>query len=136
MQVIRSVGTYHYYGDVMWGFDIPWTVIVQPIMIVYPYKYEIYFCCHQYFIFLIFLSPLLLANVYTLNYLLWYISVDVVFPFYYVLLSMLSESVPDFYFYFYVFVDSSHDINIISFNSWLFLLFNLDKVFVWYYTCI
>ena len=124
MQVIRSIGTYHYNGDVMCGCDIPWTVIVQPIMIVYPYKYKIYFCSHQYFIIFIFRSPLFFAYFYTLNYLLWYISDADLFPFYYILygvgnsllmLSMLSMSVTDFYFYVFVLIVSSYDIDIISF---------------------
>ena len=79
MQVICPIGTYCYYSDVMFDGDSLWIVIVQHIMIVYLYKYEIYFCLQQYFIVLVFLSPLFLADFYRLNFLLWYISDAVVF---------------------------------------------------------
>ena len=48
-------------------------------MIVYTWNYEICFCCHQSFIVLIFLSPLVLSDFDTINYLFLYISDAVVF---------------------------------------------------------
>ena len=81
MQVIRSIGKYHYCSAVMCDYDSLWVLIVQPIIIVYHQNNEICFCLSKSFLVYIFLSPLVLGAFNTLNYLFWYIFDDVMFSF-------------------------------------------------------